>query len=1017
MSVNSEKTENNASEEKKYKYDAFISYRHAELDIYAAEQLHKMLESFKIPRLADKAFAKDQKHKITRVFRDKDELPVSDNLSDPITAALADSEFLIVICSPRTPESMWVKKEIEIFTELHGRDHILALLIEGEPNDSFPQVLCHTTKKTVDKDGNEVEEDVLVEPLAADIRSKFKVQMHSRLKKEILRLAAPIIGCGYDDLRQRHKEQRLKRNICIATAVAAICFAVGSISTWQALRINRQSHEISGLQSKSQASRAKELYERGDRMTAALLARDCIPGQSPNSLTLTSEAQWALSDVLRVYDNGESYLPDFKLTANATLRSVTVNDSCTYAAAVDEIDNLYIWDLQTQELLSCEHCPAGTVAEGNLQFIDDTHFVVGGSEGLCFLNTDANVQTIVSDFYVSEIALSSKKSFCAASDGYSVRTYSTASTEETCRFEPGDQDYGILFGLSISDNGKYMTFGKYYNDDGTNAEVALCDVKMHKELCSFKLPYNFVTEATVDNSGNVFAVGKDTLVTGSFKKTSQEALVQFDKNGKVISNYKDYMMISSLPYQENTKNNIMLIPSNTDLLLFSTEKKSMVNKLSFTSPVEFAKMSDTTPAVIRCCLQDGSVWDTECMMETTGLTTQEPTEAARTESASPICMTDTIIAAKSDDSTSLYIYSKQKNKQATELCTYSAFDTSRLLYSDSEDAFAAYSIADSMPVFCKLSDAQNAVKLDIPEGSYIYDIYSAPKASSFVIVTFEGVYEFSWTDGALLNSKEYEEVMCSSFDQKTQKLYIQWFDTDGISIDILSVPNLKEQKNKILTQMPMTTLFATKKGSHLIGIDALNTAYDITVKTGDIQILPWTSSQLAQNPVNKNYIVADLASDMLSLYNEKNTFLTGVSLPVTQLSTCGFSDDGSVLYVQYLDKSVEIRSAKSLDVIQTLTDIDSVIGKIESHSKDGLYIIYSGYYYGGTGYLCSKDFKILASVPKLYALTANKQLLSTNSGTVLSTPMLSLEELLNEASAQLGDRELTTEEKLRNYVQ
>ena len=33
-----------------YKYDAFISYRHCELDKFVAENLHKQLEAFKLPK-------------------------------------------------------------------------------------------------------------------------------------------------------------------------------------------------------------------------------------------------------------------------------------------------------------------------------------------------------------------------------------------------------------------------------------------------------------------------------------------------------------------------------------------------------------------------------------------------------------------------------------------------------------------------------------------------------------------------------------------------------------------------------------------------------------------------------------------------------------------------------------------------------------------------------------------------------------------------------------------------------
>ena len=36
--------------EKKYKFDAFISYRHCDLDKYVAENLHKLIETYKMPK-------------------------------------------------------------------------------------------------------------------------------------------------------------------------------------------------------------------------------------------------------------------------------------------------------------------------------------------------------------------------------------------------------------------------------------------------------------------------------------------------------------------------------------------------------------------------------------------------------------------------------------------------------------------------------------------------------------------------------------------------------------------------------------------------------------------------------------------------------------------------------------------------------------------------------------------------------------------------------------------------------
>lgn len=87
-----------------YVYDAFISYRHCPLDQYVAEILHKRLEAFRLPKGVQKRLSDNSRTKIERVFRDREELPLASNLAEPITRALEDSEFLIVICTPRLPE-------------------------------------------------------------------------------------------------------------------------------------------------------------------------------------------------------------------------------------------------------------------------------------------------------------------------------------------------------------------------------------------------------------------------------------------------------------------------------------------------------------------------------------------------------------------------------------------------------------------------------------------------------------------------------------------------------------------------------------------------------------------------------------------------------------------------------------------------------------------------------------------------------------------------------------------------
>ena len=202
---------------KEYKYDAFISYKHAEFDTAICKQLHKHLESYRI-------YKNGRQHKIKRVFLDTEELSSAGNLSDSIIEALDNSRYLIVVCSKLTPKSPWVGQEIEYFIKTHGYQNVLALLIDGEPSESFPEQL-----RRVDIDG--ILRDI--EPLAADIRAGTPGQSKKALRNEILRLLAPILGMTYDELRQRHHKRAVRRIIKTASLCAAVFLLFGAYAAWQ----------------------------------------------------------------------------------------------------------------------------------------------------------------------------------------------------------------------------------------------------------------------------------------------------------------------------------------------------------------------------------------------------------------------------------------------------------------------------------------------------------------------------------------------------------------------------------------------------------------------------------------------------------------------------------------------------------------------------------------------------------------------------------------------------------------
>lgn len=374
--------ENN--ENKKYKYDAFISYRHTELDKYVATKIHKYLENFKLPKSVKKKEGL-KRTKIKRVFRDKEELTITNNLEDPIIQALKDSEYLIVICSPRTKESVWCSKEIEKFTEFHGRDKILTVLIEGEPSESFPAELL-VEEEVVKEAGIKTIHRKNVEPLAADVRANSKLKMRKLIKSELLRLMAPMFGLDYDDLRQRHRERRV-RKIVTATAIAAVFgLMLSAAGLYTTLQIKAQNEQIKAQnikieennktllinQSKSLAEKSFDMLEIDDRENAILYALQSLTEYNGMEMPYTSAGKYALVQSLNVYDNGEALMAERQFTAESNIRYMDVNSTGEYLLVLDMLDKAYVWNVIENKLI---YKSPEEVLCSEAIFIDDSRIV------------------------------------------------------------------------------------------------------------------------------------------------------------------------------------------------------------------------------------------------------------------------------------------------------------------------------------------------------------------------------------------------------------------------------------------------------------------------------------------------------------------------------------------------------------------------------------------------------------------------------------------------------------------
>ena len=524
---------------RKYKYDAFISYRHVEPDLTIAEILHDMIEKFNIPKhlrtVSNDGSLIDDKH-VFRVFRDREELSTKD-LSTMIEEAIANSENLIVICSKRTSLSPWCRKEVQLFKKIHGANNIIPILIEGEPDESFIDELKNLKATFINSEN--VEEEKSIELLAADIRpdevkspsfegyenlenskdSKLneltKKSLDILKKSEIYRIVASMLNVNYGDLKLRHQERYLKRIIytSIAASIAMLIFVVSVTTLYlKSVASERKANEQSSLMTLNMANEANL---QGNRILGVLIAQEAMKNVSPKMEKYNKlEAQYE-----NILNNSLITLPfsnQFILPTESETASFGISSDSKWLISSGSFNNAIIWDLDN-----------------------------GGIK-----------KTLTFESPVVSIALSpdSKKSY--------------VGTANNKIFEVNMENYEIknVFGNStlpavamrISKNNKYLFALR-------NALILdVFDIQNQKKLYSFTFPIDNMITGFAENpqTNNFFILRKDNTIT-EYDINTGEVLIVHASTTNPNKNFFRKMTITdngTLFYsdiQENTESFIM----------------------------------------------------------------------------------------------------------------------------------------------------------------------------------------------------------------------------------------------------------------------------------------------------------------------------------------------------------------------------------------------------------------------------------------------------------------------------
>lgn len=870
-----------------------------------------------------------------------------------------------MICSPRTPESYWVQKEISTFIKMHGREHILAILVEGEPDEAFPKML------TADESGTPIE------PLAADVRGKTKQEVNKKLKTEILRLAAPLLGCSFDDLRQRHRERFMKKVIAAAAGVTVLALSFGAYSAYNTMMIQKNYEGKQRNQSKYLADLSLSLLGEGDRRAAALIALEALPTEG-NDRPYVASAQYALGESLGIYDTGNYAEMDYALKHDVPVSDISFSEDGTRLLTIDQANYIYVWDVENYTLLSklSPEYDEGNhmISINEAALYADDSIIITDQNGIRSVKFDGTENwRAASDNYDSFALIDGNAGIAACVSTGMVTFYNLENGNELGRMENDLDDSFVLSGAMES-----VLYD--INSDVSTGYVQKIDITNGETLWSNEYDFSLVD---IDSTSTQLKTRSYTDAgTGTEHK---EVLLSVNNSA-----YAWDAATGELITQMNVTNGIMkMLISTVNGVAYLVESSGTIDIVNMTNGTNYTTSAIETGKTVRDVLIRNGV---------------------------------IVIRAYASPDVTLMKYHEGYGKEQIE-----DFATSikEVLYSENEEYYCVYTDEFAQSDAYHFYETEGNKKLGswTPEkGDYTYTVAAQFVENTLVNVNSDGKINFYDVTNGQQESLHVTENMYGLDCYFTRNTGLCLITADKRYCII----NLKEKKVTVSGELDTYINGAIlSEDGQMMYVDAKeNGICMVDTTTGVAKGLDVEDYRMGYSMNQANSMAVSEDGTLLAVNCIDNVLrvldvehmITVAEVPFSGSLRCflQFSKDGSKLFMQGSDYYLRVYSLQDKEFLCIASDQNNEIENLIFDEDAGTVCVNTQ---SEMMLLNKEDYDIIAVIENgLAYLPSYSRIYCKYNSNLYQFPYMTLEMLLEEAGKQFGNDALSTQERMQYNI-